>query len=63
MRAAALEALIMIEDPRIHTALAAAVADAGLEGTSLQGRAEELMRERKVRLPALPGAPKGDATL
>jgi HEAT repeat protein len=52
MRAAALEALILIEDPRIDTALAAAVADAGLEGTSLQGRVEELMRERKVRLVA-----------
>jgi HEAT repeat protein len=53
MRAAALESLVLIEDPRLNTALASAVTDAGLEDTPLLARIEELLRERKVRLAAL----------
>jgi HEAT repeat protein len=52
MRIAALESLLLIDDPRLNAALASAVNDAGLEGTYLRGRIEELLRERKVRLAA-----------
>ncbi|MGH8224516.1 MAG: HEAT repeat domain-containing protein, partial [Woeseiaceae bacterium] len=50
MRAAALESLVLIGDPRLNAALALAVTDAGLEGTRLLARIEELLHERKVRL-------------
>ncbi|MEX2343332.1 MAG: HEAT repeat domain-containing protein [Steroidobacteraceae bacterium] len=52
MRAAALESLVLIDDPRLNAALASAVTDAGFEGTTLLQRIEELLRERKVRLAA-----------
>jgi HEAT repeats len=56
MRIAALESLLLIDDPRLNAALASSVMDAGLEGTYLLERIEELLRERKVRLAAQPGA-------
>ena len=55
IRAAALKSLALIDDPRLNAALASAVTDAGLEGTNLLGRIEELLRERKVRLAASSG--------
>jgi HEAT repeat protein len=54
-RAAALDALVMLKDPRLDGALSRAVRDAGLEtaGGELLNKIEKLLRERKVRL-ALP---------
>jgi len=52
MRTAALDSLLLIDDPRLNAALAEAVTDASLEGTNLLERIEELLRERKLRLPA-----------
>jgi len=52
MRVAALESLLLLDDPRLNAALAAAATDAGLEGTDLLERIEVLLRERKVRLVA-----------
>jgi HEAT repeat protein len=49
-RAAALDSLIALNDPRLDSALAQAVRDAGLEGTDLLEKIERLLRQRKVRL-------------
>ncbi len=49
-RAAALESLLKLNDPRLDSALAQAVRDARLEGGNLLGKIEKLLRERKVRL-------------
>ena len=49
-RAAALESLLRLNDPRLDGALAQAVRDARLEGGNLLGKIEKLLRERKVRL-------------
>ena len=50
-RAAALESLVALNDPRLDGALAQAARDARLEGgTLLLGKIEKLLRERKVRL-------------
>src|SRR5262249_2540195 len=50
LRAAALEALVAVKDPRLDKALATAVRDAGLEGSGLLVRTEQLLRERKVKV-------------
>ncbi len=50
VRAAALEALVALEDPRLDRALAAVVRDAGLEGSPLLERTETLLREHRVKL-------------
>jgi HEAT repeat protein len=50
LRAAALEALLTLKDPRLDRALAAVVRDAGLEGSPLLERTETLLRERKIKL-------------
>jgi Protein of unknown function (DUF3558) len=63
MRIAALEALLLIDDPRLNAALSSAVNDAGLEGTYLLERIEELLRERKVRLAERLGGNRGLQTL
>ncbi len=52
LRRAALETLVKVDDPRLDKALRAAVRDAGLEGTSLLARTEELLAKRKVKLGA-----------
>ncbi len=49
-RAAALESLLTLNDPRLDGALAQAVRDARLEGGNLLGKIEKLLPERKVRL-------------
>ena len=49
-RAAALESLLTLNDPRLDGALALAVRDARLEGGNLLAKIEKLLRERKVRL-------------
>ena len=49
-RAAALDALVALNDPRLDRALAKAVRDAGLEGSDLLDKTEKLLRQRKVRL-------------
>jgi HEAT repeat protein len=49
-RAAALEALFVLNDRRLDATLAQAVRDAGLEGTELLGKIEELLRKRNVKL-------------
>jgi HEAT repeat protein len=49
-RAAALESLVALHDPRLDGALGQAVRDAGLEGSDLLHKIEKLLRERKVRL-------------
>jgi len=49
-RAAALESLLALNDPRLDGALAQAVRDARLEGGDLLRKIEKLLRERKVRL-------------
>lgn len=51
VRAAALDALRELADPRLDRALAVACADAGLERTGLMSEIERLLRERKIRLP------------
>lgn len=50
VRLAALDALLALKDPRVNRVLAAAVRDAGLEGSSLLDRIERLLRQRKVKL-------------
>jgi HEAT repeat protein len=50
LRLAALDALVKVNDPRLDKALRAAVRDAGLEGTTLLARTEQLLAERKVKL-------------
>ncbi len=52
MRAAALDSLLLIDDPRLNPALASAVTDATLEDTILMERIETLLRGRKVKLAA-----------
>ncbi len=49
-RAAALEAMLMLNDPRLDRALAQAVVDARIEGGNLLSKVEASLRERKVRL-------------
>ncbi|MBZ5536609.1 MAG: HEAT repeat domain-containing protein [Acidobacteriia bacterium] len=49
-RAAALDSLVALDDRRLDGALARAVRDAGLEGSSLLLKIEKLLRERKVKL-------------
>jgi hypothetical protein len=51
LRLAAMESLVSLKDPRLDKVLAAAVRDAGLEGGPMLARTEELLRERKVKLP------------
>ncbi|MDB5385373.1 MAG: hypothetical protein JWM11_1019 [Planctomycetaceae bacterium] len=50
VRAAVLDALLAIKDPRLNRALNAAVRDAGLEGSALLERIEKVMREQKIEL-------------
>jgi HEAT repeat protein len=50
LRLAALDTLVKVKDPRLDKALRAAVRDAGLEGTSLMARTEQLLTEHKVKL-------------
>jgi HEAT repeat protein len=50
LRLAALETLVKVNDPRLDKALRTAVRDAGLEGSSLMARTEQLLAERKVKL-------------
>src|SRR5262249_24428172 len=50
LRLAALEALVAVNDTRLDKALRAAVRDAGLDGSSLLARTEQLLRERKVKV-------------
>ncbi len=50
LRLAALETLVKVNDPRLDGALRTTVRDAGLEGTSLMARTEQLLAERKVKL-------------
>jgi HEAT repeat protein len=49
-RAAALDSLMALNDPRLDGALAHAVRDAKLEESDLLNRIEQLLRQRKVRL-------------
>jgi HEAT repeat protein len=49
-RAAALDALLALNDARLNNALAVAVRDAGLEGSDLLRRIEKLLSERKLPL-------------
>ena len=49
-RAAALNSLVALNDPRLDGALNQAVRDAGLEGSDLLAKIDKLLRERKVRL-------------
>jgi hypothetical protein len=49
-RAAALDSLVSLNDPRLDRALAQAVRDAALEQSDLLDRIEELLSERKLRL-------------
>jgi HEAT repeat protein len=49
-RAAALDSLVALNDPRLDDALTQAVRDAGLEESDLLNHIEKLLRERKVRL-------------
>jgi hypothetical protein len=50
LRRLALETLVAAKDPRLDKTLLVVVRDAGLEGSGLMGRAEQLLRERKVKL-------------
>lgn len=58
VRAAALDALETLEDPRLDAALAAAAVDAGLEGGTLLARIEELLERRQVPLAAALSVPQ-----
>jgi HEAT repeat protein len=49
-RAAALDSLLALDDPRLDGALAKAEGDAGLEESDLLNRIEQLLHQRKVRL-------------
>ncbi|HEY6291503.1 MAG TPA: HEAT repeat domain-containing protein [Terriglobia bacterium] len=49
-RAAALDSLLALNDPRLDGALAQAVRDAGLEESDLLGNIEKLLSERKLKL-------------
>lgn len=49
-RAAALDSLVVINDPRLDSALSQAARDAGLEGGELLNKIEQLLRERKIKL-------------
>jgi HEAT repeat protein len=49
-RAAALDSLVALNDPRLDGALAQAVRDAGLEESDLLNHVEKLLRERNVKL-------------
>ncbi len=50
LRLASLETLVTVNDPRLDPALRTAVQQAGLEGTSLMARTQQLLAERKVKL-------------
>jgi hypothetical protein len=50
VRAAALDSLVALDDPRLGPSLAAAARDAGLEGSDLLRRVEERLASRKERL-------------
>jgi HEAT repeat protein len=50
VRAAALESLVSLNDPRLGPALAAAVRDGALENSELMRRVEELVAKRKQKL-------------
>ena len=50
VRLAALNALLVLKDPRVNRVLVAAVSDAALEGSILLERTENLLRERKVKV-------------
>jgi len=49
-RAAAFDSLVLINDPRLDSALSQAARDAGLEGGELLNKIEELLRERKIKI-------------
>ena len=49
-RAAAFDSLVVINDPRLDSALSQAARDAGLEGGELLNKIEQLLRERKIKL-------------
>ena len=49
-RLAALNSLLALNDPRLDSALALAVRDAGLESSDLLNKIQEQLRKRKVRL-------------
>jgi hypothetical protein len=50
VRAAALETLVSLNDPRLAVALSTAPRDAGLEGSPLLQAVEERLAARKVRI-------------
>ena len=50
LRLTALETLVKVNDPRLDQALRTAVRDAGLEGSGLMTRTEQLLAKRKVKL-------------
>jgi HEAT repeat protein len=50
VRAAALESLVSLNDPRLGTALVAAARDGALENSDLMRRIEELLTKRKQKL-------------
>jgi hypothetical protein len=50
LRAAALDSVVALNDPRLDGALAQAVRDAGLEESDLLNHVEKLLRERNVKL-------------
>jgi len=50
VRAAALESLVSLNDPRLGKALVTAASDGALEGSELMQRMEELLAHRKQKL-------------
>lgn len=52
-REVAFNSLVTLKDPRLDTALIAAVGDASLEGSELLKRIEKLLRERKIKIPSV----------
>jgi hypothetical protein len=54
VRAAALETLVSLDDPRLAAALGTAARDAALEGTALMLAVEERLAARKERIKLSP---------
>jgi HEAT repeat protein len=49
-RVAAFDSLVLLNDPRLDSALSQAARDAGLEGGELLNKIEKLLRERRIKL-------------
>ena len=49
-RTAAFDSLVVLNDPRLDSALSQTARDAGLEGGELLNKIEKLLRERKIKL-------------